>query len=219
MTDDRVAGTDLHVRVGIRDRLVVEDERIALDVRLATIGVVLDPHEAAIAGAATVLGDRLGDDLGGGLRGGVDHLRAGVLMLIGTGVGDRQHLARGLRAGQNDRRVLHRELRADVAVDPLHMALGFDVGPLGDQVEDIVGPVLDGGVGDASRRLHHDLHNRGVQRIRGVGRGRAALDVVHLRTLVGDDQGALELTHVFRVDAEVGLQRHLDFDARRHIDE
>ena len=40
------------------------------------------------------------------------------------------------------------------------MALGFDVGPLGDQIEDIVGPVLDGGVGDTSRRLHDDFHDR-----------------------------------------------------------
>ena len=48
---------------------------------------------------------------------------------------------------------------------------------------------------------------------------RAALDVVHLAALVGDDQRALELAHVLRVDAEVGLQRHLDLHARRHVDE
>ena len=42
---------------------------------------------------------------------------------------------------------------------------------------------------------------------------------MHLRTLVGDDEGALELPGVLAVDAEVGLQRHLDLDARRHVDE
>ena len=30
---------------------------------------------------------------------------------------------------------------------------------------------------------------------------------------------ALELAHVLRVDAEIGLERHLDPDARRHVDE
>src|SRR3712207_7218925 len=42
----------------------------------------------------------------------------------------------------------------------------------------------------------------------------AALDVVHVGALVGDDQRPLELAHVLGVDPEVGLQRHLDADAR-----
>ena len=68
-------------------------------------------------------------------------------------------------------------------------------------------------------RLDHDLDHRRVQRVGGVHRRRAALDVVHLAALVGDDQRALELAHVLGVDAEVGLQRHLDVHARRHVDE
>ncbi len=52
-----------------------------------------------------------------------------------------------------------------------------------------------------------------------VDRGRAALDVVNVGALVGDDQGPLELAHVLGVDAEVGLQRDLDVHARRHVDE
>ena len=52
-----------------------------------------------------------------------------------------------------------------------------------------------------------------------VRRRGAALDVVHVGALVGDDDRPLELAHVLRVDAEVGLQRHLDLDARRDVDE
>ena len=52
-----------------------------------------------------------------------------------------------------------------------------------------------------------------------VGRRRAALDVVHVAALVGDDQRPLELAHVLGVDAEVGLQRHLHVHARRHVHE
>ena len=108
---------------------------------------------------------------------------------------------------------------ADVAVDPLHVALGLHPGPLGDQVVDVVGPVLDGGVRHPGRAAHHDLHHRGVQRVGGVGGRRAALDVVDLGALVGDDQGALELAHVLGVDPEVGLQGRLHLHARRHVDE
>src|SRR4029079_11350338 len=59
----------------------------------------------------------------------------------------------------------------------------------------------------------------GVQGVRRPHRGGAALDVVHVGALVGDDQRPLELAHVLGVDPEVGLQRHLDVHARRHVDE
>src|SRR3712207_8728401 len=42
--------------------------------------------------------------------------------------------------------------------------------------------------------LHDDLDDRGVQRVRLVDRRGAALDVVHVGTLVDDDQRPLELT-------------------------
>ena len=58
-----------------------------------------------------------------------------------------------------------------------------------------------------------------MQRVRLVDRGGAALDVVHVGILVDDDEGALELAHVLRVDAEVGLQRDVHVDPRRDVDE
>jgi hypothetical protein len=46
-----------------------------------------------------------------------------------------------------------------------------------------------------------------------------ALHIVHVSALVHDDQRPLELAHVLGVDPEVGLQRDLDVDALRHVDE
>ena len=186
---------------------------------LAPVGALVDPHQPAVGGDAAVLADRLRHDLRRRLRRGVDHLGPGVLVLAGAGVGDREHLARGLRADEVDARVLHRQLRADVAVDPLHVALGLDPGPLGDQVVDVRAPVLDRRVRDPGAGLDDDLDDGRVQRVAGVHRRRAALDVVHLGALVGDDQRALELAGVLRVDPEVGLQRHLAVDAGRDVDE
>ena len=76
--------------------------------------------QAAVGGAAAAAGDRLGDDGRGGVRRGVHHLGAGVLVLALAGHRDREHLALGVLADHPDRRVLHRDLGADVAVDPLH---------------------------------------------------------------------------------------------------
>src|SRR3712207_9154455 len=66
----------------------------------------------------------------------------------------------------------------------------------------VVRPVLDGRVPDAGVRLRDELDDRRVQRVRGVRGRRAALDVVDVGALVGDDERPLELAHVLRVDAD-----------------
>src|ERR1700682_6232583 len=47
----------------------------------------------------------------------------------------------------------------------------------------------------------------------------AAFHVSQLRAFIADDEGALELAKIFRVDAEVGLERVLYLHTRRHVDE
>ena len=125
----------------------------------------------------------------------------------------------GALAHQPDRRVLHRHLRAEVPVHPLHRRVLVGDGPLRDEVVDVVRPVLDRRVPAARVLLDDDLDDRRMQRVGRVDRRRAALDVVHVRALVDEDQRPLELAHVLRVDAEVGLERHLDLDSRRYVDE
>ena len=176
-------------------------------------------QQASVAGAAAVLRDRLRRDHRRGARRDVDDLAARVLVLALAAEGDREHLAVSALAHQPDRRILHRHLRAEVPVDPLHRRALVRHGALRDEVVDVVRPVLDGGVAAAPAALDHDLDDRGVQRVGGVDRRGAALDVVHVRVLVDDDERALELAHVLRVDAEVGLEGHLDPHARRHVDE
>src|SRR5699024_6323292 len=128
-------------------------------------------------------------------------------------------LALGVLAHQVDRRVLHRHLGADVAVDPLHGRALLAGGALGDQVVHVVRPVLDGRVAAPATLLDHDLHHGRVQRVGGVDRRGATLDVMHVGILVDDDQGPLEHAHVLGVDPEICLQRDLHVDTRRHVDE
>ena len=93
------------------------------------------------------------------------------------------------------------------------------VGPLGDEVVDVVRPVLDRRVADLGAGQRHDLDDRRVQRVGRVDRRRAALDVVDLRALVDHDQRPLELAGVLAVDPEVGLERQRDLDALGDVDE
>src|SRR5699024_611551 len=98
---------------------------------------------SAVAGAATGAGDGLRDDRRLRVRGGVDHLRPGVLVLTGAREGDGQRLAARVLTRDPDGRVLHGDLRADVAVDPLHRRALLRDRALRDEVVHVVRPVLD----------------------------------------------------------------------------
>src|SRR5690606_15556141 len=125
----------------------------------------------------------------------------------------------GVLAHQEGAGVLHRDLRAEVAVEPAHRGVGVHHGALGDQVVNVVGPVLDRRVPDVGTLLAHDLDDTRVEGVARVRRSGAALDVVELRTGRSDDQGALELPYVLRVKQEVRLQRHAYFDPLGDVDE
>ena len=120
---------------------------------------------------------------------------------------------------QVDRRVLHRQARAGVRVDPLDGRVLVRVGTLGDEVVDVVRPVLDRRVPDLRAGQRNDLDDGDVERLGRVDRGGAALDVVDLGALVDDDQRPLELARVLAVDPEVRLERQRDFDALRDVHE
>ena len=118
-----------------------------------------------------------------------------------------------------DRWVLHGDLRTDVSIDPFHGRAFFGNRTLGHQVVHVVRPVLDGRVPHSCILLGDDLDHCGVQRIRLVNRSCTPFDVVNVRAFVSNDERALKLTHVFRVDAEVRLQRDLHVNTLGHVDE
>ena len=80
-------------------------------------------------------------------------------------------------------------------------------------------PVLDRRVLDLGVLESHQLDHRGVELVLVAHRGGAALQVAHVAALVGDDQGALELAGVWRVDPEVGGQLHRAAHALGDVDE
>ena len=140
-------------------------------------------------------------------------------MLAVAGERDGDDFAARFAAFHDDARILHREAGADVAVDPFHFGFLVREAALGHEVEDVGRPVLHGDVLDL-RALHRDqFDDRAVQRGGLEFRRGAAFHVDHLRAFIGDDERALELPEVLRVDAEVGLERMLHLHARRHVDE
>ena len=205
--------------IGVGAAVGIDEKRVALGVVFAALQVLRDMDHAAVGGAALADADGLGDDDGGGVVGGVDHLGAGVLMLAVVGEGNGDDFAAGALTFKDHTGILHRETTADVAVDPLYLGVFHCDGAFGDEIKHVVGPVLDGDVLDLRALEGDELDYGGVEGGGGELRGGAALHVGDLGALVGDNEGALELAEVFRVDAEVGLERHGDLHVLGHVDE
>src|SRR4051794_20956621 len=119
VADVDVVLADADRGVGVRARRLVEQQRVADDLRARAVRALGDLEQAAVGRAPAVLGDRLGEDVRRRVRRRVDDLGAGVLVLARAREGDREHLAVGALAREVDRRVLHRQLGAEVAVHPL----------------------------------------------------------------------------------------------------
>ena len=146
----------------------------------------------------------------------MDHLGAGVGLLPAGRHGDRVELADRIVALQDAAGVLPSDRRAGLDLGPRYLGAGPAAGAaLGDEVVDAalaVGvarvPVLHGGVLDLGVFEGHQLDHGGVQLVLVAHRRGAALEVRDVGALVGDDEGALELSGVGGVDAEIGGELH-----------
>src|SRR5215216_6183305 len=84
---------DLDVRIRVRSRVLVKQERVALDPALGVVASLVNLQESAVGAPARPLGDGLGGDEARSVRRGVDDLAARVLMLPVAGVGDGEDLS------------------------------------------------------------------------------------------------------------------------------
>ena len=84
----------------------------------------------------------------------------GILMLSLAGERNRQNFASGAGLHHVDGRVFHGQFTAQVAIDPFHCRIGVGHGSFGDEVVDVVGPVLDRCVSAAATPLADDFYDR-----------------------------------------------------------
>src|SRR5690606_31960080 len=93
VTDARALFLDLDVRERVRTRRIVQQQRVALDVRLRVVGTVVDLAQAAVRRTAGALRDRLRDDARRRVRRSMNDLATRVLVLAVARIRDRQDLA------------------------------------------------------------------------------------------------------------------------------
>ena len=226
MLDRRRGVLDLDVRERVRAAAIADQQRIALRVVARARRALGDLHQAAVAVLADARRDALGDDGAARVLAEVQHLGAGVGLLLVVDHRDRVELADRVVALQDAARILPGDRRARLDLRPGDLRVLHRLAALGDEVEDaalavlVAGvPVLDGRVLDGRAVQGDQLDDRGVQLVLVAHRRGAAFEVADVGALVGDDQRALELAGALGVDAEVGRQLHRAADALRHVDE
>ena len=148
--------------------------------------------------------DALRDDRAARVLADVDHLRAGVGLLPVVGRRHRVELADRVVALQDAARVLPGDRRAGLDLRPGDLRVRAAArAALGHEVVDAALAVLVAGIPVLDRRVldrrvveRDELDDGGVQLVLVAHRRRAALEVAHVRALVGDDQRPLELAGV-----------------------
>src|SRR3972149_2911416 len=179
-----------------------------------------DPDQAAIGVLPVPGGDALGDDGAPGVLPHVDHLGAGIGLLV---VVDQRHgveLADRVIALEDPAGVLPGDGGAGFNLCPGDLGVhAGGLAPLGNEVEDAAlallvarVPVLERGVLDLRIVQGDELNYCSVELVGLADRRRAALQIAHVGALVRDDESPLELARALRIDAEVGheLQRTAD---------
>ena len=220
-----VAGLD--IGHGVRAAVAADQQAVALGEVAHPGRLGMHRDQAPIGRVRLARRDRLGDDPALRILAQMDHLGAGVGLLMSVGDGDRIEFARAFLAAQDAGRIFPRHGRAGFNLGPGHLRpVAAAVGALGDEIVDaalalgIAGvPVLDRRIFDLGVVQCDQFDHRRMQLVLVAHRGRAALQIGAVAALVGDDQGPFELAGVRRIDAEIGRQLHWAFHARRDVDE
>ena len=218
---------DLDVGHGMRAAFVTNEQTITLRVIAAVLGLGVHADQPTIGVLGMARADPLGHDARAGILAQMNHLGAGIGLLIVVGDGDGIEFALAVIAAQDAGRVFPRHGRAGFHLRPHHLGpIAPAIGALGHKIIDpalavLIAriPVLHRGIFHLGVFLDDDLDHSGVQ-LAGVALGRgAAFEIADIRPLVGDDQRALKLSRILGIDPEIGAQFHRATHAGRHIDE
>ncbi len=211
----------------MRTAVLAEQQAVALGEVAHAFRLRRNADEAAIGVLALAGRDALGHDGRAAALAIVDHLGAGIGLLVIVGDGDRVELADRILTIEHAARIL-----------PRHGRAGFDLGPadlaafalaqraFGDEVVypalalGIAGvPVLHGRILDLGIVERDQFDHGGVELVLVAHRRGAAFEVAYVAALVGHDQRPFELPGVFRIDPEIGAELHRAAHTFGNVDE
>ena len=188
-------------------------------------GIGCDADKAAIGVVAVPCADTLADDGRAAALAIVDHLGAGVGLLIIVGDGNRVKLSNAVFAVEDAARIFPRHCAARFDLRPAHLAVpALTQSALGHEVIYATFafgvarvPVLHGRIFDFGIVQRNEFDNSGVQLVFVAHWRGAAFEIGHITALVGDNQRTFKLAGILGIDAEIGGELHRASHAFRDI--
>ena len=226
MLDLRAGIADLDIGHGMRAAFVTEQQAIALGKIAHAIGIGCHAHQPAIGVVAFSGADALGNDRTARPLAIVDHLGAGIGLLVIVRDRDRIKFADAVFAVQDAAGIFPSDSTAGFNLCPANLAVTpLAERALGHKIVDpsapfcIAGiPVLYGAVLDLRIVQCNQFNDGCVQLVFIAHRRGAAFEIADVRALVGDDQGALKLPGILCIYAEICAQLHRAADALGDVD-
>ena len=212
----RRAVHNFEIGKGMGAALIAQQQRVTLRVVARAGSALHDLHQTPVGILSVPRGDALRNNGALGVFPDMDHLSAGIRLLVVVRQRHRVKLPDRVVTLQDAARVFPGDRRAGLYLRPRDLRiLAETLSPLGDKIIDaalafLVAriPVLHRGVLDLGILESDQLYDRGVQLVLIAHRRGASLQVTHIAAFVGDDQRALELTRFGGVDAKVSGQLH-----------
>ena len=157
----------------------------------------------------------------------MDHLGAGVGLLIIVGDGNRVKLSNAVFAVEDAARIFPCHRASGFHLSPAHLAVAaLAQRPLRDEIVDaalalgVAGvPVLHRRIFDLRIVQRDEFDNSGVQLVFVAHWRGAAFEIGHIAALVGDNQRAFKLAGVFGVNPEISAELHRATHAFGDVDE
>ncbi len=215
-----VIGGDQHRGDRVQARLRREHHRVDLQVGVRLLGARVDLDQPLERRAALAGGGAAPVHVPAGGAGLVQVHREGVQVLVGLGEEQaaERHVAAGLGHGQLQ--VLAHEMSAQQRGQPVAVGVAPDADEAGGDVIDLAAtPVLELREATARAVAQIQLERARVQRLTREVLGQVVLVHAKLARAVADDERAPVLRHAGTVDRVDDLERVLDDDARRHVQE
>src|SRR5262249_10453037 len=176
--------------------LIADQKRIAIGEVARAGGAAVRRDQPPVGVVRVPGGDALGDDAARGVLAEMQHLCAGIYLLIAVGDGDRIEFATRILTTQDAAWIFPRDRRAGLELRPGDLrVLAAAIAPLGDEIVDAAAalgvariPVLNSRIFDFSVVERNQFDHSRVQLIFITDRGGAAFEVAHIGAAIGDDQ-------------------------------
>ena len=216
----------LDIRDSVGSAAIADEQAVALGVVPASFRFRMHGYQSAVRILRPACRDPFRNNARPRVAAQMEHFCAGVRLLMVVGNRNGIKFSPRFVPAQYARRIL-----------PRHRGSGFDlcphdfgsvasaVGPLGDKIVDAAlpvlvarKPVLHGGVLDFGVFKGNQFDD-GRMQLGGIAlRGSASFKIADVRSLVGNNESALELPRILGVDAEVCRKLHRAAHAGRHVD-